>query len=310
MLVIGVFASIIALGIARGWIGYEGCDLNILGGLFVSLWIFGLFAQCLRAKLVSDILKMSAVFWLLAIVASQASAVLSLTRFPLQDQSLVRMDGWLIPGYSWWGMVGALARYPTLMKTLSFGYGSLDRQPFLLIVLLCISGQAEFGWRFLTCWALALLLSIGLFPLVPALGGYAQFGISRAMVQTAISGAAWHGPDVLMHLRDGTITTLNVRTLEGIVTMPSFHAASAVLLGWGYGRIPFARWPFLALNVIMWFSAVPIGGHYIVDVIAGTTIGLGVIVMGTRYGGMDTRPATSLMPARGRPPRNAVPVEQ
>jgi membrane-associated phospholipid phosphatase len=31
---------------------------------------------------------------------------------------------------------------------------------------------------------------------------------------------------------------------------------------------------FLAINAIMWVSAIPIGGHYLVDLVAGTGLAL------------------------------------
>jgi membrane-associated phospholipid phosphatase len=75
---------------------------------------------------------------------------------------------------------------------------------------------------------------------------------------------------------------LNDRALEGIVTMPSFHAAAAILLGFTYWYIKSLRWLFLTLNVIMLASAVPVGGHYLVDVVAGSVIAAASILISHR----------------------------
>jgi membrane-associated phospholipid phosphatase len=61
----------------------------------------------------------------------------------------------------------------------------------------------------------------------------------------------------------------------GIVTFPSFHASMAVLLaasmrGYRYG---FAA--AVIVNILMLLATVPIGYHYLTDVIAGCAIGLG-----------------------------------
>jgi len=102
-----------------------------------------------------------------------------------------------------------------------------------------------------------------------------------------LCGSAWHYPITLQHLRDGSISDLGANVLEGIVAMPSFHAASAVLLFWFYGKLAYLRWPFWTLNFFMWMSAVPVGGHYLVDVVAGTAIALCAIYQVERCGPSD-----------------------
>jgi membrane-associated phospholipid phosphatase len=57
--------------------------------------------------------------------------------------------------------------------------------------------------------------------------------------------------------------------LNGVVTFPSFHAAAAILLGWGFWALRWIRWPAVALNIAMFLAAVPIGGHYVADILAG-----------------------------------------
>lgn len=278
LLVIGTFALVMVVGIAGRWIGYDGAELNRAFGLFVALWVIGHLAQSAQARLLSDLCKLLAVFCLLALTAPLASAVLAGTEFPLADTRLAQADGWLIPGFSWPAMAHIVNQYPQLMKALSYAYVSLGYQPLLLIVILCLLKRSHLGWSFMSCWAGTLLISIAIFPLLPAVGAYAHFGIADTMMPTVLCGSAWHYPVTLQHLRDGTINALGPDALEGIVTMPSFHAASAVLLAWAYGKIRYVRWPFLALNLVMWISAIPIGGHYLVDVLAGTGIALSAVI--------------------------------
>lgn len=62
------------------------------------------------------------------------------------------------------------------------------------------------------------------------------------------------------------------RPLLPHVTFPSFHAGAAPLLGWGFWPVARLRWPLVTLNVVMAASAIPIGGHYVVDIIAGVMV--------------------------------------
>jgi len=73
-------------------------------------------------------------------------------------------------------------------------------------------------------------------------------------------------------LRAGADTALGLDDLKGLVSFPGFHAAAAVMLGWGYWSLPWLRWLFLALNVAMTLSAIPIGGHDLADILAGILV--------------------------------------
>src|SRR5262249_53845181 len=82
--------------------------------------------------------------------------------------------------------------------------------------------------------------------------------------------------------RDGTLRHLELLNLGGIVTFPSFHAASALLYAWALWPLRWAR-PLLVFINGMMLAATPLnGGHYFVDVIAGITVALVSIVAAHR----------------------------
>ena len=79
----------------------------------------------------------------------------------------------------------------------------------------------------------------------------------------------WHD---LAALRDGTLRVLNLNLMEGIITFPSLHAASGLLVILALWRMPYVRWFALLVSGIM-IAATPIeGSHYFVDIIAGLVI--------------------------------------
>ena len=89
--------------------------------------------------------------------------------------------------------------------------------------------------------------------------------------------------------------------LAGIVTFPSFHAASAALYAW-------ALWPSRLLRPIVvlangaMLAATPIvGGHYFIDVIAGVAIAALAIVAARRVGRSITRRQVGLALAAPMP---------
>jgi len=82
----------------------------------------------------------------------------------------------------------------------------------------------------------------------------------------------------LVGLRSGAIDAISIDTVTGLVNMPSFHACAAAVLAWTFWSWRWLRWPMLALNAAMTFAAIPIGGHYFCDIIAG----LGVAALAIR----------------------------
>ena len=75
-----------------------------------------------------------------------------------------------------------------------------------------------------------------------------------------------------------TATTVTWRTSEGIITFPSVHTAVATLLIAGFWKTRLAL-PMLMLNGLMIVSTLPVGRHYVVDLLAGGLIALAAILL-------------------------------
>jgi membrane-associated phospholipid phosphatase len=86
----------------------------------------------------------------------------------------------------------------------------------------------------------------------------------------------------ILALREGSLRHLELFELAGIVSFPSFHAASAVLYLW-------ALWPVRGLgvasavmNVLMIIATPVIGAHYVIDVIGGIALAM-VSIWAAKY---------------------------
>jgi membrane-associated phospholipid phosphatase len=232
---------------------------------------------------------------MMAISAAAAigSLLLAGTALPYADAALMDADRLLFFGFEWHEVIGRLRGREQLLTALSHVYATLNWQPTLLIVLLFTLGQAQRCWTLLLAWGLTLVGTMLLFPFLPALGGYLHLGIEPSDMAGIQVPAAWRHVEILGPVRDGSLRLISARTLEGVVTFPSFHAAAAVLLGWGYFGIRLLRWPFVALNVAMFGASLVIGGHYLVDLAAGGLIAVGAIYLARiccRGGAPATRP--------------------
>jgi membrane-associated phospholipid phosphatase len=106
----------------------------------------------------------------------------------------------------------------------------------------------------------ALLTTVAIGAVMPAFGPNEIYGIP----------SAWS--DVLHSLRAGTHTPLKY---VGIITFPSFHATMAVMWTLAMREMRYGFYVVALVNVLMLLACMPIGYHYLVDVIAGGMIGFG-----------------------------------
>ena len=61
--------------------------------------------------------------------------------------------------------------------------------------------------------------------------------------------------------------------MNGLIALPSFHAAASLLFAWWGWQIRIMRFPLLLANALMLLSTPINGGHYFIDVLAGLGVG-------------------------------------
>ena len=78
-------------------------------------------------------------------------------------------------------------------------------------------------------------------------------------------------------LRPGTLHSVKLDNLEGLITFPSFHTTGALMFIWAFRSVPFLRGPAVALNISL-ILATPIdGAHYFIDLVGGATVAFAAI---------------------------------
>ena len=60
----------------------------------------------------------------------------------------------------------------------------------------------------------------------------------------------------------GTFRSIPLDNLEGLITFPSFHTAGAIMFIWALRKVPYVRWPAIALNAAL-IASTPIDGRII-----------------------------------------------
>jgi membrane-associated phospholipid phosphatase len=212
---------------------------------------------------------------LVTAIVGPLSYVAGAANWPLQDQTFLFIDRAL-------GMdpepIAIFANdHPWIASLLNTGYGFIKWPLLGIPIILTMTLRLVRLQLFVGALCLALAVTLAISTLTPAIGTLYGLDISPARFtsfNTAIYAAQLR--DILA-LRDGSLRHLDLFHLAGIVSFPSFHAASAVLYMW-------ALWPVrgfaslsIAMNLLMIAATPVIGAHYMIDVIGGILLAAGSI---------------------------------
>lgn len=198
-------------------------------------------------------------------VASYPIAALS---HGFADAALQRADEAL--GFDWLAWYRLVAAHPALQVSGAIAYESIFVTPAVLLAWFAWQEQRREAHRFIIGFWLAVVITLALFGGMAAVGPFSYL---------------WHGPipymprsgtwqaDLIPLLRLHEAGTIDLGRLHGLVSAPSFHAASAVLFVAAAWRTPL-RWPLLALNTLMLLATPVEGTHYLIDIILGALVAL------------------------------------
>lgn len=201
------------------------------------------------------------------------------TAFPYRDNELAYIDSLIVPGMQWIDMVNALRHSDHLLAIMGWVYSSLNWQPFLLVIILATLGHTAALWEFVHGWLIALVICAIVFPFVPALGPYVHNHLVASDIPGLTVHQGWHPTEVLDAIRRGSIRSLDPAKMSGMVAVPSFHTAGAILLAWAFRRVYVIGIGFIALDLGIILTAPMIGSHYFIDIVAGILTGGAAIAL-------------------------------
>lgn len=225
--------------------------------LYLDPFMFG------RVAVAADALML---FMMISILGAVASYVAMKQSGALTDGFLDRADRMM--GFSWPAIRAVVDQQPIFLSILTYAYRFCGPMPVIIVALLCTTGRAAHCYKFIRIFSAALVVTIGVALFFPAVAAFAFYEYSP------VPGNAVHYGAIIAGLRDGSLTAIDIRDLGGILTFPSFHATMAILFAWALWPIRRARGVAVIVNSLMWFSAVPIGGHYVIDILGGSVIAI------------------------------------
>src|SRR4051794_11258172 len=214
---------------------------------------------------------------LVTIIMTPFTYVAAAPNFPMQDSALLAMDRAL--GLDWMAYLTFLHQRPLLSSWVDFGYTMIKWPLFLIPVALAARHDYVRIQQHTLAFLIALVVTVIISAFVPALGTFAELGL-KISDYSAFGAAAYESQLAdLPAVRDGTLRALDLGSLSGIVTFPSFHAASAALYLWALWPVKWLRPVTVLANAAMLAATPIVGGHYFVDIFAGIAVAAGAIAV-------------------------------
>lgn len=205
----------------------------------------------------------AAKFLLFTLVASTLSYFLATSQAPLNDAMMVKIDGLL--GFSWPDFFAWVLDHKTIGVALAYMYVSL--LPQAVLVLLFVGAiYPRRPNRFITAYLVSGAITLFVFALVPVAGPFVYFN------HLDMPGALY--VEHYLQMRSHARSDISMDDLRGIVSFPSFHVSSAVIITYFLRGLPVVFPLAILVNIGMSIAALFIGGHYLSDVLAGLIVGL------------------------------------
>lgn len=179
--------------------------------------------------------------------------------FAFRDNWLASADAFI--GFDWQAYFNFITSHPILNAALRYAYLTLPEQFYVVGIALVATRQRRRLKVYILALCVTLTTTIAVFIFMPA---------------HAHGVGAWF--EKFDYMRSAGSHVLSFDDLSGIITFPSFHTQAAIMFIWACWKTPYLRWPVLLVNLAL-IAATPVAGqHYGVDVLAGASLAIAVLV--------------------------------
>jgi len=205
--------------------------------------------------------------------------VASTVPLPYRDFELNAIDRWL--GFEREAYLDFVRRNGRLREVLGFAYDSLLPQTFLALIATAGVRRVDRLQGYLIAFAIAVTATAVIASFLPAANAVIYVDKMPTDVSILPDGRPSYFP-TLEGLRAGTLRTINLNALEGLISFPSFHTAGAILIVWTLWPISVLRFMLVPLNFLLIASTPLCGAHYVIDIIGGAAVAFASILATSR----------------------------
>lgn len=241
--------------------------LAVIAALLLG-WIYFVRTKttAVERQIAAALLIFALLLALTAIAAPAQYVAAALNRPPI-DSLLARGDAWLgihVPALVTW-----TRQHPRLNRWLIWSYFTLLWQFALTVPALTLLRDRRALWEYVFHFHVCTLVTLFAFAAFPAACAFSYYGFESTIPQ---AGFIAHFEGV----RSGAVRVLAFGAMEGLVSMPSFHVAGAMMVTWAFRRHVWALVPLVAINALLTVATFMTGAHYAID-----TIGTAVMFAGS-----------------------------
>lgn len=285
----------IVLCIDAVWLLLAGWSVSARGVAVVGFALAAFLAPLMLGRYRRDLRICTTVRAAALLVAFEAAAatlsyLVVSTNAPLVDAPLAAWDRAL--GFDWLALHAWLQGHPWSQVTLRLAYHSGLLQLVFVVLFLGFSQRPGRLDEFMRLFIVATLLTILVSGLLPAAGAWKHYAIGKPFDLASLSH--------FEALRDGRLRDIPLHAMQGLISIPSLHTVMALLLAYAM-RATVLLPVFVVLNAAMLASTPVDGGHYLVDVLAGAALAIGLIAL-ERSRGAVPRAASPTVSTRGLQP--------
>ncbi len=197
--------------------------------------------------------------------------IMSASPMELYDKEILSIDRWLGMDLVYW--LSLVNQHTYINEILQDTYLSYWQLP-LVLVLLVIFNKSVTAYKVILSLIIASTICSVISYFFPAIAPFNFLSLNANDYPNVNMISGYHHLHDYLGMRSGTLKSLDLMQLKGVITFPSTHASIALIMLWGFWHIKWLRWPFLLLNVIAFVSIPITGGHYLTDAIFGVIIGM------------------------------------
>jgi hypothetical protein len=245
--------------------------------------VFGYFnANAPQRRQPRTFAMLTAIAQMMLVVPAMASISYMTTAagLPLQDANLLAMDRAL--GLDFRSYLDFANDRIWLVYILAWGYRAIFWPIWFIVVALPLFGHHRRAAEFICALSIALIITTIVSMVIPAMGVFGALGLTPADHPNIEPQAYYDSLYEIPAIRAGSLRTLDLFALHGLLTFPSFHAASAVLYAYALWPLRWLRLPNLLVNGAMMLATPIGGGHFFIDVLAGIVVAVGSIFVAQR----------------------------
>lgn len=184
--------------------------------------------------------------------------------FPLADSWLLAADAMM--GFHPIRAVTFVAAHPRLAEMLNAVYVSSNG--IAVMAVIAHGFRRENSFTPLVCYSGGLLAVCCISTMMPAIGNIAYSGLS---LDGLPAGAGTYYLPTFHYYREGIGNVVSNDHLSGVAVFPSFHTVMGLVIATSLKGSKLSPLAFV-FGIATVISAVPIGGHYVSDVLAGVAV--------------------------------------